>query len=706
MRRLVPLTCALALACGGGGKPSRKLVVLHTNDEHSHLLGSGPESDDFAVTYLASNPAPGSGLIKGGASRRAVVLKAERAAATAAKADTLTVSAGDNMMGTLTQMAATTASPDYRVMKMLGYDVTTLGNHEFDYGPGALAASIAAAQASAQGIPQIVASNIVFSGTAGDAALQALFDETGHDPGKILHRKLVIVTPSGLRVGLVGIMGADAAAVAPLKAPTRFSVAQGTTDDNRIASLAQIFDDLQPQVDSLRSAEKVDLVVALSHSGADVTSPAKSEDFAIAENVSGIDVIVSGHTHTEVPATLITNARTGKQVLVQQAGRFGDNVGRISLSVDGAGKVSFDTAGSALIKVDDTTPPSDAAVNAFVGGVIQALEQQPLAPGKPSFLGFTLSEILRTAPPPSSGTGTLYNYPIARLDYEIDNTGRFQETPLLDLVADAQLAAANEIQPTQLAVEAAGALRVSKLEKSVQTPFAGKLGFGDVFRAVPLGASPSSGTPGYPLCRFGIWLAEVKAAFEVSAGFAYTGHDDLFIVPAGFKFEYDTTRAAFNPGGDPFDRKNCRITRIWQLKPAALAAGAYDGDTNYDLKFDASLSTPVAPGLPAGWLDNPTRTITAASSLYIATFATFAGVHLKDPGTGAPIPGNDPNVTIVKRADGTEVKEWEALGRYVNLQANGGNLPARYDTKAGSFPRRAICVGANSTNPAGGNCSH
>jgi 5'-nucleotidase/UDP-sugar diphosphatase len=705
MRRFLPFACALAFACGQGSKPARKLVILHTNDEHSHLLGFGPESDDFALTYLAGHPEVGSGAIKGGASRRSAVLKTERDAARAAGADTLTVSAGDNMMGTLMQVAATTASPDFRVMKMLGYDVTTLGNHEFDYGPTALAASISAAKASPEGIPQIVATNIVFSGTAGDAALAALFDETGGDTGKPVHRKLVIVTPSGLKVGFVGIMGADAAAVAPLKAPTRFSVAPGTTDDNRSASLAQIFVDLQPHVDSLRNQDKVDLVVALSHSGADAANP-NSEDFAIAQNVSGIDVIVSGHTHTEVPGTLITNTRTGRQVLVQQAGRFGDNVGRISLSVDAAGTVTLDTGGSGLIKVDDTKPASDAAINTFVGGVIQALEQTPIAPGKPSFLGFTLAEILQTAPPALTGTGTLYNYPIAGLDYEVDNTGKFQETPLLDLAADAQLAAANEIEPTELAVEAAGVLRVSKLEIATKTPFAGKLGFGDVFRAVPLGASPASGTPGYPLCRFGVWLAEVKAAFEVSAGFAYTGHDDLFLVPAGFRFEYDTARPAFNPAGDPLDRNNGRVTRIWQLKPEALAAGTYDGDANYDLKFDASLSTPAAPGLPAGWLDNPIKIVTVGASLYIATFATFAGVSLKDPVTGALIPDNDPTSTIVQRADGTEVKEWEAVGRYIRLQANGGNLPARYSRTAGSFPRRAICVGANSSSAAGGNCSH
>lgn len=707
MPRFLRVLCALALACGGS-RPPRKLVLLHTNDEHSHLLGFGPEADDFARTYLAAVPAAGAAL-RGGASRRAVVLNAERDAARAAGADTLTVSAGDNMMGTLMQIAATTASPDFRVMKMLGYDVTTLGNHEFDYGPAGLAAAVAAAKASAEGMPQIVASNIHFSGTAGDAALQALFDETGTDASRPIHRKLLVVTPNGLRVGFVGIMGADAAAVAPLKAPTTFSIAQGTTDDNRLASLAQIFTDLQPFVDSLRRDDKADLVVALSHSGADLTSPDKSEDFAIARGVSGIDVIVSGHTHTEVPATLIVNERNGRQVLVQQAGRFGDNLGRISLSVGEGGRVSFDRAGSALIKIDDTRPASDTAINTFVGGVIQALEQAPIAPGKPSFLGYTLGEMLQAPPPAATGTGTLYSYPVAGLDYDVDNSGRFQETELLVLAADAQLAAANEIKPTQLAVEASGVLRVSRLETAKQAPFAGKLGFGDVFRAVPLGASPATGTPGYPLCRFGIWLAEVKAAFEVSAGFAYTGgHDDLFIVPAGFRFQYDTARAPFNPGGDPFDRNNGRVTRIWQLKTAALAAGAYDGDANYDLKFDASLSTPAAPGLPAGWLDDPTRIVTAASSLYIATFATFAGVHLKDADSGAPIANNDPNATIVKRVDGTEVKEWESLGRYIRLQANGGNLPPRYDQNdlSGKLPRRAICVGPNSTDPAGGTCSH
>src|SRR5260370_24683138 len=162
------------------------------------------------------------------------------------------------------------------------YDVTTLGNHEFNSGPNTLAPSIKVA-AAGDGLPTIVATNIHFSGTTGDADLAALFDETGTDTTKPIHRKWVVTTKSGLKVGFIGIMGADAAAVAPLKAPTRFSLPAGTTDDtNRVAALSQIFDDVQPYVNSLRRDDKADVWEPLSHSGADLTFPTASQDCATA----------------------------------------------------------------------------------------------------------------------------------------------------------------------------------------------------------------------------------------------------------------------------------------------------------------------------------------------------------------------------------------------------------------------------------------
>jgi 5'-nucleotidase len=707
MRRPLLLVCALALACGNGSKAPRQLVILHTNDEHSHLLGAGPEQDDFPPPTTA-----GTGAIKGGISRRSAVLTAQRAAAAAAGAATLTVSAGDNMMGTLTQIAVT-AAPDFRLMgkTYLNYDVTTLGNHEFDYGPGALAGILQAAAASGDPIPAIVSTNIHFSGKVGaldDTSLSALFDDGGNNPSAPIHRTLVVVTSNGLRVGFIGIMGADAAAVAPLKAPTYFSRAAGQTDDNRIASLAQLFDDVQPWVDRLRRDQQVDLVVALSHGGLD-PDPARqpfSEDYQIAKSVSGIDVIVSGHSHTQA-ATTVTNLGSGKKVFVQQAGRFGDNVGIISLTVLGDGTVTVDTAASKLIAVDDTTVPSDAAVNGFISKVMSGLEV-PASSTKPSFLGFTLFEALQAAPPspdPGGVPGKLYFASLGELDFDIDGSTKYQETALHDLVVDSLLYAANEIKPggVDFSLEGYGDIRVSKVEKSSKAGH--PVAFADLFRVLPLGATnattgPSAGTPGYPLCYVGVFLAELKAAFELTASYSYSGHDDSYVLASGYKFEYDTSRQPFNPNGDPTDKNNGRVTRMYKLSASDLAAGNYDG--TYVPVFDANISASISP---SGWLMNPLALVRGTASLYLTTFATFAGVHLKDPVTGAPIANNDASQTIMHRADGTEIKEWEALARYVKKQseANGGKVPSRYDKTVATLPRRATCVGANAVS---GNCAH
>ena len=672
-RHLAAAAAALACACGGSSQAPRKLVLLHTNDEHSHLLGFGPEADEFPFPTVA-----GSGTVKGGASRRSAVFAKERADAAAAGAAVLTVSAGDNMMGTLVQIAETTAAPDYRVMKMQGYDVTTLGNHEFDYGPAALAKIISTGKASAEGIPAIVASNIHFSGTSGDASLQALFDETGTDATRPIHRSLVVTASNGLKVGFVGILGADAASVAPLKAPVTFSLPAGASETDRLGVLAQLYDDVQVVVDSLRRVQKVDLVVALSHSGLDPSSPAKDEDEAIAANVSGIDVIVSGHTHTE-GRSVVTNPRSGAQVLVQQAGRYGDHVGRIALTVGSDKKVSFDLDRTQLVPVDDRIVPADTSVNTLVAGVIGALETQPVAAGQ-SFLQLTLGEIFHEAQPLPAQPGQLAFKRVAGLDFDVDNTGHTKETALLDLIADAELAAARSIAPTDLAATAAGVVRVPLLEQGRSH----QLAFADVFRAVSLGASPASGTPGYPLCRFAIYLAEVKAAFEITAGYAHAGHDDLYLIPAGYKFEYDTARPMFNPSGSATDPANGRVTRISKAK-----AGDPDGYDASSVVFDVS---------QGGWLASPLALVTVTADLYIATFATFAGVRLKDPATGQPLPGNNASSTILHRDDGSEIKDWEALGAFARAQsqgAPGGNLPHRYlkGDPSGPLPRRAICAG-------------
>ncbi len=682
-RRVTVATAIALLACACSSSssppnpaPPRTLVLLHSNDEHSHLLGLSPEVDDFPAPTVA-----GTGTIKGGASRRSVVLAAERAAAADAGAATLTVSAGDNQVGTLAQVAdiypaAVSGSGDYRVLSMLKYDVTTLGNHEFDYGPNALANIISTAQGSTDGIPAIVSSNIHFSGTAGDADLQALYDATGTDATKPIHQWLVVTASNGLRVGFVGILGANAASVAPLKAPVVFSVPPGGSETDTAGVLATIYTDLQPVVNTVRSVGKADVVVALSHSNLVPGALTTSEDYLIAQNVSGIDVIVSGHTHSEVPAIVVQNLSSGKSVIVQQAGRYGDHIGRISLSVNADGTVAFDTANSLLIPIDDTTIPSDTAINGFIASVISSIEQTPQQlpdGGTLSFLQFTLAEVFGVpqALPPQPG-GLAFKS-VAQLPFDIDNSRQVAETELADLVSDSLLAAAESIGPTDLAVEAEGALRVSTLA-------AGKtqqLSFDDLFAAVSLGASPANGSLGYPLCRFAIEIGELKATFEKTLQLAYAGNTDFFIVPAGFKFEYDLSRNANN-----------QVTRIFMT--STHAGNTYDTYDAGSLLYDAS--TPTSPGW--GSLNPISTKVRTTATLYVASFAAVEGITLFDADNPSEVV-TDPTATILHRADGSEIKEWEALGNYVytQAQANAGAVPARYSS-SGTLPRRAICLQA------------
>ena len=700
MRRIVcVVVCALAAACGGSD--SRRLVLLHTNDEHSHLLGFGPEADEFPIVATRT----GTGSIVGGASRRSTILAQERQKAKNAGADSLTVSAGDNLIGSLAQLRATVNAPDYKVMSLLGYDVTTLGNHEFDFGPDTLAQVINAATAAGAKVP-IVSSNIHFSGNAGalDAPLKALFDETGKSATAPVHRYLVLTTPQRLKVGFVGIVGADAANVAPLKAPVTFSVDPRAGESNLAASLAVVFSDVQSVVDRMRFEANPDVVVALSHSGLDPTSPAAldaSEDAQIAHHVSGIDVIVSGHSHTQVKAFTVKNDKTGKDVVIQQAGRFGDAVGRITLNVSNNGTVSFDAGNSAIVAVDDKTAPADAQVNQVITEAYSALETAPVVttPLPLSFMQITLAHIKGAVPEVPATAGSLLFAPLSQLTFDVDNTGAQRETALLDLTADAMLFALNNTAAlvdakgnaitglADMAAEGAGVLRVSKLERGRT----GVLGFGDVFRAVPLGGSKVSGTPGYPLTRFAISGFELRAAFEVTAGLAYSsaGNAQFFLVPSGMKFIYATNRPLFTTS-DILNPNAGRVTQISQASndptvPDAAPTLIYDGT-------DPALASTF------GWKAvSPNKLYTIATSLYVASFASLAGVKLKNPANPAEI-YTDPEQAIVRRQDGSEIKEWEALGTYIAVvsKANGGNLPVRYDGSSATFAglRRTTCKGA------------
>ncbi len=350
---------------------------------------------------------------------------------------------------------------------------------------------------------------------------------------------------------------------------------------------------------------------------------------------------------------------------------------------------------STTIPIDDTTV-GDTSVSSFVSGIYGVLETTPVAAlGGLSYLEYTASiTVGKELAASSSQVGTVAFAPVVKSGYDVHQGAAQTETPLLRAAADAILAASESASgPTDVAIEAAGVVRGDILH-SAKT---GTISFGDLFQSVPLGVSPS-GEPGYPLTRFGVYLAELKAAFEVTAGIAYTSTDnaDYFLIPSGFCFRYDTSLPMFDASGSALDPTNGRVTEIRQMSDhTQLDSCSTAGTLLY------STDPAVLAESSTGYLVNPLALYTVAANLYVATFASVAGVKLKDPTTGLPLASPTDAIEYAQIEPGiyVEIKEWEAMGGWFRalaaLPGVGGTLPPIYDDSqpAGAGMKRAICSG-------------
>jgi len=279
----------------------KKITIIHSNDLHSHLLGFSPNTD-FSPLQTHDDDTVG------GWARLTTVIKQVKQQR---NNPVLVLDAGDFLMGSLFHMLSREEAFELQLMKKMGYDVITLGNHEFDLKPTGLARILSTAHQQGQ-LPSIVLSNAIFSETStDDDVLEKIFDK------KIVKPYRIIET-DGLRIGFFGLMGKDAAEVAPFAAPVTFG--------DPIASA-------QKMVKLLREKEKVDIVICLSHSSL-ADDPKQSEDEILAKEVAGIDIIISGHTHTKA------DVRKVNDTLIVQSWCYGKLLGVMDI-VWSDGKVSL-----------------------------------------------------------------------------------------------------------------------------------------------------------------------------------------------------------------------------------------------------------------------------------------------------------------------------------------------------------------------------
>ena len=299
----------------------KTFTILHTNDLHSNFIGLGPASDYTPFSI-------GDDKTLGGYARLAALIR-QRKEARQGLGAVLILDAGDYSMGTAFGGAIREIGAELQLLSRMGYDATTFGNHEFDFGPDGLGQSIGVA-AKAGRVPLVVASNTNFDGK--DAALADLQRLAKNG---VIRRHLVIER-GGVRFGSFGLLGKEAVVYT-----------QGGA-----ASFPDAIETAKDMVNVLHEKEKVDVVICLSHGGVARGKDGKftdGDDVRVAEAVPGIDVVIGGHSHTALQEAIIVNGRTP----VVQAGKYGQNLGELVITVDG-GKLTVESY--QLHPIDDTMP--------------------------------------------------------------------------------------------------------------------------------------------------------------------------------------------------------------------------------------------------------------------------------------------------------------------------------------------------------------
>jgi len=466
----------------------KTITIIHTNDLHSHLLGFSPNVD---YTPLET----GDDATVGGWARITSIIMQVKEDRTN---PVLVLDAGDFLMGSLFHMLSREEAFELRLMGAMGYDAVTLGNHEFDLRPAGLARILSSAERLGR-IPPIVLSNIIFSReSAADDDLEAIFARGIVRPYRIIER-------GGIRIGLFGLMGRDAAEVAPFASPVTFR-------DPIPAA--------QEMVERLRGAEGADIVICLSHSGLS-DDPRRSEDEILARRVPGIDVIISGHTHTK------TGLRMVNDTLIVQAWSYGRQVGVMDIIWDG-GRVSL--KGYRLVDVDDSIR-GDLPIAGMIDAFESRIDEEVLASEE---LGFR--RVI---------AGTPFSL---ELREDECNLGNLIADSILWYISSYDFDPADPASRVEAAVVSNGVIR-----DAIEPGRTGNIAVCDAFRAIPLGIGfDDRASMGYPLISFYIYPAELKKALEILTSIYPLKGPDYYLQISGVKFSYNPHRMIFD-----------RVTKIW-----------------------------------------------------------------------------------------------------------------------------------------------
>ena len=314
-----------ALAAEGTAPAEDGVVVLYTNDVHTHIDNNVGEGNENGLTY------------------------SKVAAYKDSLGNALLVDAGDHIQGTAFGSMDKGATI-IELMNAAGYDLATLGNHEFDYDMEGALAAIEAAD-----FPY-VSCNFYHeeNGVAGDNVLDSY----------------QVFEVNGVTIAFIGITTPESFTKS---IPAYFQDDEG----NYIYGIAggedgtELYEAVQQAIDA--ASAEADCVIALGHLGDDPSSQPWTSEEVIA-NTTGLDAFIDGHSHSTVPMKEVAD-QDGNTVVLTQTGSYLDAVGQMTISADGTITTQLLTGED----LADVTPDADvkaiedawiAEIDAELGQVI------------------------------------------------------------------------------------------------------------------------------------------------------------------------------------------------------------------------------------------------------------------------------------------------------------------------------------------------
>lgn len=258
------------------GAQARSLTILHTNDTHSHL-------DPYADK--------GVSVLVGGIIERAAFIDSVRRSD--GPRNVLVLDAGDISQGS-SYFTFLKGRPESKCVKYMKVDALSLGNHEFDNGPDALAERIVLQRPS-----KVICANYDFTG----------------GPLEDIVKPWAVFRRGGFKIGVIGLLTDITSVVSP--------------DRRSGMRMLSTMDETNRWAAYLREKKHCDLIICLTHLGYD-HEPVS--DQMLASQTRGVDIIVGGHSHTCLAAPSVVDNLDGEPVTIVTDGYWGEYVGVLKVS--------------------------------------------------------------------------------------------------------------------------------------------------------------------------------------------------------------------------------------------------------------------------------------------------------------------------------------------------------------------------------------